>query len=72
MIRNAILTIAAVVLALSVAPLACADFILSTPAGLAPGSTFQIVFVTDVTTTATSSSITTYNSFVNTQAGIEA
>jgi hypothetical protein len=43
--------------------------ILATPAGLAPGTHFRFVFVTDGTTTATSSNITDYDNFVNTQAG---
>jgi hypothetical protein len=42
---------------------------LSTPAGLSPGESFRFVFITDGTTVATSSSIATYNSFVNAQAG---
>jgi PEP-CTERM motif len=42
--------------------------VLNTPAGLTPGDTFRFVFVTDGTTTATSSSISTYDTFVNTQA----
>jgi hypothetical protein len=42
---------------------------LSTPAGLTPGESFRFVFVTDGTTTATSSNIADYNSFVNMQAG---
>ncbi len=43
--------------------------IIQTPAGLLPGDTFRIVFVTDGTTTAGSSDISTYNQFVTTQAG---
>ncbi len=42
---------------------------LSTPAGLTPGESFRFVFVTDGTTTATSTNIADYNSFVKTQAG---
>jgi hypothetical protein len=42
---------------------------LSTPTGLAPGDTFRFVFVTDGTTTATSTNIADYNAFVNAQAG---
>jgi hypothetical protein len=42
---------------------------LSTPAGLTPGESFRFVFVTDGGTTATSSNIAVYNSFVNMQAG---
>ena len=42
---------------------------LSTPAGLTPGESFRFVFVTDGFTTATSSNIADYNSFVTAQAG---
>jgi hypothetical protein len=45
-----------------------AGIVLNTPAGLTPGDTFRFVFVTDGTTTATSSSISDYDNFVNTQA----
>ena len=40
------------------------------PIGLAPGSEYQLIFVTADTTTATSTDITTYNSFVTTEAGL--
>jgi hypothetical protein len=43
--------------------------VLSTPAGLTPGDSFRFAFVTEGTTTATSSNIADYNSFVNMQAG---
>jgi hypothetical protein len=50
-----------------------ADIDISTPSGLNPGDKFRIVFVTDGTTLATSTSISTYNTFVandaKTQAG---
>jgi hypothetical protein len=49
-----------------------ADLILTAPAGLKPGQHFQIVFVTDGTTQATSTSISTYNSFVNNDADAQA
>lgn len=42
---------------------------LSTPAGLNAGDTFRFLFVTAGTTTATSSDIATYNTFVQAQAG---
>ena len=45
---------------------------LSTPAGLSPGDTFRVAFVTDGTTTATSSSIGNYNTFVTNDASTEA
>lgn len=41
---------------------------LTTPAGLAPGDQFRFVFVTDGTTTATSTDISTYDNFAQTQA----
>ena len=43
--------------------------ILQTPAGLKPGDEFRFVFVTDGTTNATSSNISTYDAFVTAQAG---
>ena len=43
--------------------------VLTTPAGLSPGDHFRFVFVTDGTTTATSSNINDYNTFVTEQAG---
>jgi hypothetical protein len=43
--------------------------ILTTPAGLTPGSHFHFVFVTNGTTEVTSSTITDYDNFVNMQAG---
>ncbi len=49
-----------------------AGLALSTPAGLSPGDTFRIVFVTDGTTTAISSSIDTYNNFVSSDASTQA
>jgi len=42
---------------------------LSTPSGLNPGDTFRFLFVTQGTTTATSSAIADYDTFVNGQAG---
>ena len=46
-----------------------AGAILQTPSGLSPGKHFRFAIVTDGGTTATSSNIADYNSFVNTQAG---
>ncbi len=46
-----------------------AGIVLTTPAGLAPGDQFRFVFVTDGTTTAASTDITTYDTFVQSQAG---
>jgi hypothetical protein len=45
---------------------------INTPAGLTPGQTFRIAFVTDATTQATSTDINYYNSFVNADATTEA
>lgn len=42
------------------------------PIGLAPGSEYQLVFVTADTTTATSTDITTYNTFVQNEAALNA
>ncbi len=49
-----------------------ADLILTAPAGLEPGQQFQIAFVTDGTILALSTSISTYNSFVNNDAATQA
>jgi hypothetical protein len=46
-----------------------ADSMINTPAGLNPGDTFRIAFVTDGTTIATLPTIAEYNTFVNTDAG---
>ncbi len=50
------------------AVVARAGVVLATPAGLAPGDQFRIVFVTNASTNATSTDIATYNAFVNTDA----
>jgi hypothetical protein len=42
------------------------------PTGLAPGSTYRLIFVTSDTTTATSSNIATYNTLANTDANLPA
>jgi PEP-CTERM motif len=42
-----------------------AAVVLSTPTGLAPGAKFRYIFLTNGTTTATSTAIGDYNSFVN-------
>ena len=49
-----------------------AGIMIATPAGLNTGDTFRIAFVTDATTTAFSNLISTYNTFVNTDATTEA
>jgi hypothetical protein len=46
-----------------------AALVIQTPAGLAAGDTFRIVFVTDGTTNATSPDISSYDAFVTAQAG---
>jgi len=48
-----------------------ADINISTPAGLNPGDTFRIVFVTDGTTAPTSDNIVDYNTFVTNDATTE-
>ena len=59
-----------VLLLLACDPSLCrGDFILHTPGGLKPGDQFRFIFVTDGTTQATSSAISTYDTFVNAQAG---
>jgi hypothetical protein len=45
-----------------------AGIVLNTPSGLTAGETFRFVFETDGTTTANSSNIADYDSFVNAQA----
>lgn len=62
-------TIAALFLAASVT-LSCAQLVaaVTPPSGLAPGSKYQLIFLTLGTTTATSSDIDYYNTFVNNEA----
>ena len=48
---------------------ATAGLVLDTPAGLAPGAQFRIVFVTTDKVDAISSDISTYDHFVQAQAG---
>jgi hypothetical protein len=45
-----------------------AGFVIQTPAGLKPGDQFRIVFATDGTTNAISTTISDYDNFVTTQA----
>ncbi len=59
-------------LAFGVGGRAVADLELSTPGGLSPGDTFRFVFLTDGTTTATSSNISDYNTFVTNDASTQA
>ncbi len=49
-----------------------ADLIINTPAGLAAGDQFRIIFITDGVHNATSADISTYNSFVNSDAQAQA
>ena len=44
---------------------AYAGIVLTTPSGLAPGAHFRFAYVTPTSTDATSNSISTYNTFVN-------
>ncbi len=53
-------------------PAEAGGIVISTPAGLSPGDSFRIVFVTDALNAGTSSSIGDYNSFVSTDATSEA
>ncbi len=53
-------------------PTAADGIVLNTPAGLSPGAAFRFVFITDAGTLATSSTISTYNTLVNTDATTEA
>ena len=48
------------------------DLLIKTPTGLTAGDTFRIVFLTDGMTDATSSSISTYNTFVTNDAKTQA
>jgi hypothetical protein len=63
------ITTAILGLLLGVGSRADASINLTTPAGLNPGDQFRFVFVTDGTTTATSTTIGDYDSFVQSQAG---
>ena len=49
-----------------------AGITINTPAGLVPGDTLRIAFVTDASTQATSTDINYYNNFVNADATAEA
>jgi hypothetical protein len=51
---------------------AVADIDISAPAGLTPGESFRIVFVTDGTRDAASTNIADYNTFVTNDANAEA
>jgi len=63
--RTRVLAIAALFLAPAAA---CADIVV--PAGLSPGGTYHLAFVTHGTTNATSYNIDDYNSFVQAQAAL--
>jgi hypothetical protein len=58
-----------IALLLSVGSRVRADVVIHTPPGLSVGDTFRIVFVTDGTPSAISSSIAHYNSIVTAEAG---
>jgi hypothetical protein len=68
-IRRGIQSAAVLGLMVALAGRADASIALTTPAGLTPGAQFRFIFNTDGTTPATSSNITDYDNFVNTQAG---
>ena len=57
-----------VILMASAAGTASAGLVISTPTGLNPGDHFRILFVTSSTTPASSTKISTYDTFVNTDA----
>ena len=59
-------------LGLGTSPLAASGISISSPAGLHPGDTFRIAFITQGRTAATSSDITYYNDFVNSDAAAQA
>ena len=63
--RTRVLAIAALFLAPAAA---CADIVV--PAGLSPGDTYHLAFVTHGTTNATSYNIDDYNSFVQAQTAL--
>ena len=64
--------VAAITLALWGSPRLEAGIVINTPAGLNPGDTFRIAFVTDAATNGLSNNIGNYNSFVNADATAEA
>ena len=74
MFKHTILVAAVAGLVLALAPPAYAGTIpLSdalTPAGLAEGDSFRLVFLTSTTTDATSADIAVYNTFVNNAANL--
>ncbi len=59
-------------LGLGTSPLAASGISISSPAGLHRGDTFRIAFITQGRTAATSSDITYYNDFVNSDAAAQA
>jgi hypothetical protein len=68
-IRTTILAVLAAMTSLTVGVGVRAGTMLQTPAGLNPGDTFRFVFVTDGSRDATSTNITDYDNFVQSQAG---
>jgi len=70
--RRALLTTTAVIgLVSGLFGTAHADITLITPAGLTPGETFRFAFVTNGTFSATSSSISTYDSDVTSDVNLQ-
>jgi hypothetical protein len=66
MVRTRLISLLALVLALTLSPEASADLI--TPPGLLPGDEFRVVFLTDTVTAASSSSLSYYDSIVSGEA----
>ncbi len=58
----------AVAVGVAATPVAAWASVFTAPSGLAPGSYYRLMFLTADPTAATSTDITTYNSFVNTEA----
>ena len=59
----------AIAFVLSIQTQAAVQLQLQTPSGLAAGDTFRFIFLTQGTITGTSADISTYDTFVNSQAG---
>ena len=58
----------AIAVGVAATPVAAWASVFTAPSGLAPGSSYRLMFLTADPTAATSSDISTYNSFVNTEA----
>ena len=71
-IPTSIVALAVITLGIGGTHRAKADITVNTPAGLVPGDTFRIAFLTDSGMSATSTNIADYNAFVNADAKTEA